>query len=468
MGVFGRGGLNIVITIILSRLLMPADFGLLALLWVFSTLSRVLIECGFSQALIRDNEISDTKYFSVFAVNMVIALVIYIVLFFMTPFICRYYNAEEHIWMARVLFLTIPIEAAGIIQITSLSKSMNFKVLAAAECFAALIAGIVAVIMAVLGCGCWSLTVNFLLNSVVMTLILWLRGGWKFVFSFRFSVIKEYFPFSINLLLAGFWDRLMCNLESLLIGRYYSKSDLSFFARARELDAWTSQKLVSAIVMVTYPALAQIRSDKKRFSHACREIIGVTFFVNTCLMLFFIAAAPKIVLLLFGEAWKGTEIYMVPWCLYGIFFPLQSICKNIFQAYGKTRLFLYLSFSRQILRIIVIVMTVQISIICMTWAIIGVAVLGVCLTGWFAARVMQTSLLQILWDSRITFLSAAAGYFSAKWIDVLVPTDNLIPALLLQGVVMAGAYFLTSIVLKNTYLHAVFYRILPELIKKMS
>ena len=188
-GMFGRGGLNIIITVILSRLLMPADFGLLALLWVFSTLSRVLIECGFSQALIRDNEISDTKYFSVFAVNMVIALVIYIVLFFMTPFICRYYNAEEHIWMARVLFLTIPIEAAGIIQITSLSKSMKFKVLAAAECFAALTAGIVAVIMAVLGCGCWSLTMNFLISSVVMTLILWFCGGWKFVCSFRFSVI---------------------------------------------------------------------------------------------------------------------------------------------------------------------------------------------------------------------------------------------------------------------------------------
>lgn len=466
MGLFGRGGLNIVITIILSRLLPPSDFGIMALLLVFTAISTILIDSGFSQAIIRDQNVTQEKLSSVFVLNVSAALIIYFSLFFVMPEICSYFHFPQYVAMGRVLFLSMIFESLGIIQTTVLTKAMDFRWLACTQCIATIISGIVAIIMATAGCGCWSLAANLVLYSALRTGLLWIKGSWKISLSFRYKAIQEYFSFSINLLLTGLFDRVLSNLENLFIGRVYSKNDLAFFSRAREIDAWSSQTLTSIIVKVTYPALVKLQDKQQSFSSAYKKILGLTVFCNTFIMVFLLASA-HIIPLLWGENWTETRIYIIPWCLFGLMYPFQSICINIFQAYGNTKQYLFISVFRQVLRIIVILIFVKISIISMTWAIIGVAVLGTWVTTFFAAKLIHQPCLSLFLDSKKTFFSGVAAALSVWSLGAFLDLPNW-EIVILQFLIMIISYFGVNLFLKNEYLTEICNIALPMLKKVMK
>lgn len=453
IAIFGRGGLCILVTIILSRLIAPEDFGIIALLLVFNSLSAVFIDSGFSQAVIRDNELTDIKLSSVFLVNLAIAVLIYITLFFSFPWLSNFVNLSEHTLMGRIVFLAIIFEALSLIQTTVLSKNMNFKLLAWVQLVATICSSIIAIIMAFLNCGCWSLAMNILLYSVIKAILLWYKGDWHGRLKFKLDAIRGYFNFSIHLLLTGFFDQVMTNSESIFIGHYYSKSDLAFFARAREIDSWTSQTLTKVIIKATYPALVQMRESQEGFRRAYLDIMGCTMFVTTFMMIFIMSTSSSFVTFFWGSAWHETATYLIPWCLYGIMYPFQAICINIFQAYGKTRNFMYISMSRQVVRIVAIIIFIKISIYSLTWAITSVAILGILFTIYFASKLIGCSPFLMVWNSRFTFLNGAISGSLLFWINKYINNLASFYQLIIAGVIFSISYCILGVLFKDKYFY---------------
>ena len=441
--------------VVLSRLLSPADFGIIALLMSFSGISSVIVDCGFSQAIIRDKNVTALKLSSVFVLNLFVAVMIYIALYAFTPAICNFFNFSHHLLVVRMFFLVIIFEAISLIPTTVLTKEMNFSWLAASQNIATIVTGVVAICMAFLGMGLWSLVVNTALYSLLRAVLLWLKCNCFFSCRFSFHALTDYFSFSSNLLLAAVIDQSVTNIESLVIGKNYSKADLGFYSRAKEINSLSSSTIIALIVKVTYPAMAQIRDDTKKFSEVYTRIIGVTLFCNTIVSSFLLVSASDIVLFLWGDAWAATAVFLIPWCVYSIFFPFRAISINIFQAYGKTRRHLCISVLYQVVRVITIIIFVRKSIIVFTYAIVLSNLLATILLSYFAMPIINSSLAQLIINSRKTLFAALTSISVVLLMQYMLNISSPFVMICVKGLMGVAIFGGMSLYMHNPYISEV-------------
>lgn len=375
LGTVGTGIVSFLLTIILARVLTPSDYGLLELLTVFTILSAVFVDCGFSQAIIKDKNASDEDLSSVFFLNLSIACVIYSLLFIISPFIADFYQEERLVDLSRLVFLVVIFDSMTIIQNANYAKNMQFKPQSIATMISMIFAGIVAIILAFKGFGVWALAINLVLYSFMKMILFWAQSKWYPQLTFSIKSIKKYFSFGVNLLIQGLVDKFVSNLESLLIGRFYVKSELGNFSQSRKLDSYIAQTTTSVIQKVSYPTLAQL-DTLDTLKSGYRRIISITMFFMFPLIIFSALFAEDMILVFFGEQWLKAVPYFRIWCICGLLISYYQIFINIFLVKGKTRLLLYVSLIRQILRIISIILLIKLSVMSLLVGILVVTFLS--------------------------------------------------------------------------------------------
>lgn len=452
VGTIGAGLVNIIITMILARLLTPYDFGLLELLIVFSILSEAFVDSGFSQAIIRDNNATNRDLTSVFYLNVLIAIVLYSLLFTATPFIAEFYNEPSLIDLSRFVFMTIIFNSFAIIQNANFSRNINFKTPAISALAAMIIAGFVAIIMAFQGFGVWALAVNLVLFSFLKTVFLWLQSDWRPKGWIRLASIKKYLGFSSNLLLQGLVDKLVTNLEPLLIGKVYSKVDLGLFSQGRKLNSYISRTSTGVIQRVTYPVLSRLGDDKKKLKDGYRKIVGLTMFVIIPVMFGIIASADNLIVVAFGKQWIEAAPYLRMWALVGMFVSLYSFFTNIFLVLGKSRQLLYLSLIRQGVRVLAIILLVNISIMALMWGIVVVTILSSFSYIYFGGKQINYSVKELFLDLSQIIIAAIIGASIIYLTDLYISIGGVFIIFCIQMLIMIAVYYIILKLLKNKYL----------------
>lgn len=355
--------IQIFVTIILARILVPADFGTIALLVIFTELSKVLLDSGFSQALIRKKNATEEDYNSIFYFNILIGIILYTLLYTLSPFISNFYNYPELTNIARIVFLTIIINSFGIVQNAIVIRDINFKVLAKRTIIANLLAGILAIYMANNGFGVWSLVIQIVVAALLRVVLLWITSNWKPSLNFSINPIKKLFSFSVNLLFTGVIDVIASNIQMLLIGKYYTSADLGFYSQSKILSAMPSQILTSIVKNVTYPVLSVINNDLIKVKQAYRKIITIAMFVIVPVMLILVAIGNNLIPFVLGEKWIPSVEYFMLLSFVGAIYPLYSINQNIFLARGNSKSLLKVSIIQKLIAISGIVITIQISVL---------------------------------------------------------------------------------------------------------
>lgn len=452
IGTIGAGMVNIIITMILARLLTPYDFGILELLIVFSVLSEAFVDSGFSQALIRDNHATNRDLTSVFYFNVTIAVIIYILLFTVAPFIADFYDEPSLLNLSRFVFFTIIIKSFAIVQNANFSRNINFKTPAISALIAMIISGIVAIIMACNGFGVWALAVNLVLYSFLKTILLWLQSKWRPKGCISRDSIRKYFGFSSNLLLQGLLDKFVTNLEPLLIGKIYSKIDLGLFSQGRKLNTYITQTSTGVIQRVTYPVLAKLGDDKTKLKEGYRNIVGLTMFVMIPVMLGVVASADNLIVLAFGEQWTEATPYLRMWAIVGLFVSLYSFFTNIFLVLGKSRQLLYLSLIRQGVRLITIVLLINFSIMALMWGIVAVTILSSFSYIYFGGNQINYSLKELGNDLWQIILASFIGALTIHAINNYISISSILIVFAIQILVMILTYYTILKFLKNKYL----------------
>jgi O-antigen/teichoic acid export membrane protein len=452
IGTIGAGLVNIVITMILARLLTPYDFGILELLIVFSVLSEAFVDSGFSQAVIRDNNASNKDLTSVFYLNVGIALALYLLLFTLSPLIAQFYDESSLVNLSRFVFLTILFNAFAIIQNANYSRNINFKTPAISALAAMIIAGVIAVIMAYNGFGVWALATNLVLYSFLKTLLLWFQSNWRPKGWVKIDSLKKYIGFSSNLLFQGLADKIVTNLEPLLIGRFYSKADLGLFSQGRKLNSYITLTSTSLIQRVTYPVLSKFQDDKIKLKENYRKIIGLTMSVIIPVMLGVCASADNLIVVAFGDQWLEAAPYLRMWALVGLFVALYSFFTNIFLILGKSRQLLYISLIRQGVRLLAIVLLINISTMALMWGIVIVTLISSISYIYYGGKYIEYSLVEVGKDlSQIAFSSIVGASF-IYCLQVILPTQNSLYIFVCQFFIMLVIYIGVLYLLKNIYL----------------
>ena len=365
--------LQMVVSIVVARLLVPEDFGVMAILTFFTALALVMVDSGFSQTLIRKEDPSPEDYRSVFAFNIAVSVVLYGILVAAAPAVARYYELPIIADIAPVLFLLLPINALCVIQNTIFTRDFRFRLLSQATFAASLVAGGVAIAMALAGCGVWSLVGQRIATLAVKTLILWIRSDWRPSLRFTMRPVREMAPFSFRLLTTDLISSIYNNISQMFIGKIYSADALGFFNQAQKFKDLPLTSAMQSVQSVTYPALSQIGDQREKFAESYRQVLMVVAFMLFPVMVGITAIAEDLFALLLGEKWMPTVPYLQILCLTGLFQPLAMIAYNVLKVKSDGGIILRLEIAKKALMTLILALTIPHSIKAVAWGLVVIS-----------------------------------------------------------------------------------------------
>lgn len=347
-------GVQLAIQVILARLLSPRDFGIIGMVTIFICISNSLTDSGLSNALIREKEITKSEYSTVFFFNLIISLLIYMILFILSPIIADFFREDQLIKIIRILGLSIIFNSFGIIQKTILIRKIDFKTQTKISISSSIISGIIGVIAAINGLGVLSLVIRTLSMTLIQSVLLFLHN--KFIPSLDLDLksFKRLFGFGWKMVVSGLIDTVYSNIYYIIIGKYFSAVSLGYYSNACKLKEAASQSITGAVQKVSYPVLSKINGDNIKLKDAYRKIIKSTAFIVFPVMIGLCAVGESLIKSLLGEKWVNSTYYFQVLCLEAMLYPIHAINLNILQVKGHANLFLKLEIIKKIVGVIFI------------------------------------------------------------------------------------------------------------------
>lgn len=361
---FSQLGIQMVCTFILARFLTPSDFGILGMLVVFTQIARTITDSGFGVALIRAKDVTELDYSSIFYVNVLISIVLYFILYFCSGVIADFYHQPILNDMCKFTFLVVPIFGLQVVHRAIMVKKIQFKEQGFMSMAAAIISSIVAIILAHQWRNVWALVVQNILMAFLNTLFYWIFSKWHPKPIFSWVSIKKYFTFSKNLLVSSLIGNVFNNLNALLIGHYYSATDLGLYNQANRINLIASSQSTNVIKNVSFPLLSNVNNQSGDLREAYRKVLKVTMLLVSTIMVLLMGISQDLFEILMGSIeWRLAGTYFFILGFAGILRPWHTINESILQVIGESKKILYLEIIRRISMILILFVTVHFDVI---------------------------------------------------------------------------------------------------------
>lgn len=338
----GAQGISFCVQILLARILLPEEYGVIALITIFIEICDTFVTYGFGSSLVV-NKYADSKDFSTcFYFGIGLALLIYLVVFLFAPDIALFYNNPLLTPLIRVMALRIPIGAVNTVQSAYVEKKMWFKKFFYSTLIGTIITGVVAVAMAYKGFGVWALVEQYLGKAVFDTVCLWILVGWRPTWEFSFYRLKTIYDYGWKILVMAIIDRTYSRLRNLIIGKQYSSADLAYYNRGYSFPSFGMRLVEFSVNKVLFPALVQCQDDQALMRNITRKIIMASTYLISPIMIGLFVTAKPLVLLILTEKWLPCVVYLQIGCIANLFRPNQFINSCVIKASGDSELLLKL------------------------------------------------------------------------------------------------------------------------------
>lgn len=437
----GQESIQFVISIILARLLMPSEFGLIVMLAIFMAVAQSIQDSGFGSALIQKRDATRVDESSIFYFNIIVSIIAMGLLWLSAPWIAAFYNKPLLTQLTRVLSLNLVINSFGLVQITLMTKRMDFKTQLKISLLAGSLSGAIGVVMAYLGFGVWSLVFQSLTANVFRTILLWVFNSWRPVLAFSFMSIRSMFRYGSKLFMSGLLEIIYSNIYLLIIGKVYSAADLGFYSRAKGIEQMPVQNFQSSVSRVTFPVFASIQNNKARLKRGVREALKTMSLVNFPLMIGLAVTAKPLVSVLLTDKWLPSVPYLQLLCFGGLLYPLHAINLNVLIAQGRSDLYFRLEIIKKVVAVVAIAFTYRWGIIIMIYGQIASSIICYYLNSFYTGKLLNYSIIKQIVDlvPTLGFALLMGGIVHAlNWI----PIQSQLILLLLQattGVVLFTA-----------------------------
>ena len=443
IGKFGTLALNFLSNLVLARLLLPSDYGAIGMLHVFIALSSVFVNAGFGSALIQKKNPTHLDYTSVFYWNLAASVIFYAALYFSGPAIARFYNMPELCKILRVQSLGLIVVAFAHVQSNQLQKQLRFRELSMRTIIATIIGTVVSITMALLGYGVWSLVFGNLVSSIASVFLLWWMSSWRPTREFSWQSLRELFNFGGLMALSSLVETLYSNLQSLIIGKWYSAKDLGYYTQARKLEGIPTTALSQIVGSVSFPVFSSLQDDKERLVSAVRRNIKAVTYLNFPLMVLLIIIARPLITLLYGAKWEPSIPFFQILCIYSMVYTLNTLNTSVIKSLGRSGVFFIVQTSKRILGIILFILGARIGIYGLLWAVVLNGYIAVLINLFVNKRLIGYGFVEQIGDvGGYYLLSVALGvavYFACRWIPI-----HPYLLMLVEIVVYGGLYLLLS------------------------
>lgn len=329
-------GVSLVISIILARLLMPDDYSVVSIVTIFFAFCNVLISGGLNTSLIQKKDSDILDYSTILHISMMMAAVLYIVMFFAAPFIANIYDKEILIPLIRVMGITFFVNAFKGVICAKVSHSMEFRKFFLATIVGTVISSVIGVVMAFHGFGPWALVAQQMSNSIIDTVILFFATKFRFVFAISFNRFKSLFKYSWKLFIASVVSTIYDEAKPLIVGIKFTSADLAFYNKGASFPSLINSTVSNTMSGVLFPALSKLQDDKNSLLAAVRRYIKVSSFFIFPLMIGLFVVSDTFVRVVLTEKWLEIVPFMQIFCICYMFELIQTGNLQVFKAMGRT------------------------------------------------------------------------------------------------------------------------------------
>lgn len=439
-------GVSFIVTIVLARILSPEEYGIVAIVTIFLHFSNILIEGGFSTALIQKKGYDNKDFSTILYFSLFVALFIYIILFASSGAISSFFNEPQLGPVIKVLGTTVFFCAINSIQKAYVSKKMLFKKMFICSLIAALISGGIAIYLASKGWGVWALVFYSIISQILITVLMWFMVKWRPILTFSTTSFKTLFNFGWKIMTTHVIISIFTNIRSIIISKFYNASMLAFFDKGKQLPALAMENINSSIQTILFPVFSESQDDRNRVKQMIRRSIKTNCLFVFPIMIALVTMAEDLVVTIFTEKWVMMVPYVQIFAISYLLMPMQLANIEAIKSLGYSNITLKLEIVKKVIEVIILVFSSLIGVMAIAW---GVVIYNfICL---FINLYPNTKLLKYSFKEQVQdfmpqlFASIAMG--CCIQCVKLVPINN-ISLLLIQFAVGVFSYYLVCKVTK--------------------
>lgn len=407
--------------IAIARILSPDDYGLVAMLAIFTAVANTVMDSGFTTALVNRKTIEHKDYNAVFWFNVFVAFGIYVLLFFAAPWIAWFYNQPVLTSLARVLFLTFIISATGVAHNALLLKKIMAKQRGIIDMAAVFGSGAIGLILALNGFAFWGLVIQQLSQVLIIVVLRWRLSPWRPTFEFDWAPLREMFGFSVKVFLGAIVGVISANLFSVILGRYYRETETGYYSQGRKWATLGISVLSGMFVGVVQSVLVEASDNRERLINVSRRLLRFGSLVTFPLMLGLAFVAKEFILLTIGAKWTGSIVYLQLFCLWGCFSFLEIIYVYLLLSIEKPTENLYIDIAMCTSQLMGIIIVAQFGTLVMISTYILIRILSIFARHYFAYKSINIRLITIIKDIfpyvATAILSILVTWFITKGIE---------------------------------------------------
>ena len=426
--------------IVLGRLLSPSDYGMMAMISIFSLVATALQDSGFRTALTNIEHPKDEDYNSVFWFNIIMASSLYLILFFAAPLIGEYYHTPRVVPLCRYAFLSIVIASFGTAQSAYLFKHLRAKQQAEAGALAVIMSSLTGVGMAFAGMAYWSLATQGLVYVGINTLLQWHFSPWRpSIHGITFAPVRRMFRFSCKILATTIMTHVNNNVLNILLGHYFTPRDTGNYNQAYQWNTKCYSLVQSMVAQVAQPVLVSLNGEEGRQKDVFRKMMRFTAFITFPLLFGFGLVAKEFIVTAIGEKWLASAQLIQILCISGATMPLSTLFSNMIISKGRSGTFFWCTFTLGLVQIATMVLICPMGIRSM---VIAYTILN---TSWllvwlfFVRRLIGYGYWMFFCDV-MPFALAAAGVMGVAYIATM-PLSNLIALLISRFIIAVVLYY---------------------------
>ena len=440
----GSALLQIVVSIVVANRVMPIDMGIIAVLTVFTALAQVVVDSGFSQTLIRKNSPDEKDFNAVFGFNILCSILLYALLTAISPIVADFYGWPILSKGAPVLFLLLPLNALCVIQNTIMVREFRFAQLSTITLLSSLISGLLAIAMALLGLGIWSLVGQRVALMATKAALLWWKSPWRPKRIKGNGALRQMAPFSLRLMATDIITTFYNNVAQLFIGKIFSGNALGYFNQAQKLKDMPVNSTMQSIQSVTFPAMSNISGDEEKFAAGYKRVLIMTAFIIFPIMAGLIATAEQFYTLLLKPEWFPAIPYFRTLCLIGLFYPIAGVAYNVLKVKSDGGIILKLEITKKVIMTIIFAVTIPHSVEAIAWGLVVMSACEMALNLAATQHYTKPNILQLIKAILPIAILTAAMYGVVMVAGVMVAAYGSFVTLMVKILVGVGFYALAA------------------------
>lgn len=438
-----------VVAIVLARLLLPEDYAVVSVITIFFTFCNIFISSGLNTALIQKKDADILDYSTILYTNLLAALIIYIIMFFLSPVIAELYVQPLLVPVVRIMGLTFFINGVKAVVCAKVSSELKFRMFFWSTFIGTAISAVVGIIMALKGFGAWALVAQQMTNSFIDTIVLLFASKIHFVWKFSIERFKGLFSYGSKLLLAEIIDTAYEEIRPLVVGIKFSTTDLAYYNKGMQYPKLVNSTVSDTLASVLFPVMTKVQDNLDQVLSMTRRFIRVCSYVIFPVMLGLFAVSDNLIPLLLTEKWTPIVIYVKLFCISHMLTIVQRGNLQPIRAIGRSDVVLKLDVVKKCIYFVILVLFVILSSKPQTLAMMGI------FTSIIAAAINTTANRKLFgYKLRDQLTDLSQSLFPSIIMCIIVSLMNQINInpivlLLIQIVVGTSVYILLSVITKN-------------------